>query len=122
MNVSISYLLLLEPPPFWRGEDSSSEEDDEEAPRPTFRPAPLPDVDVSVNSLINTPVAELNGGALNGLRTHCHPDNMTIVAEKSLIDDYEERYGPLALSDPSCGRRTQGSLNYELDTFRLKPF
>jgi len=104
----INTIIATEPPPFWRGEDSSSEEDDEDVPRPTFRPAPLPDVDVSVDSLINTPVDVLNGGALNGLRTHCHPDNMTIVADKSLIDDYEERYGPLALSDPSCGRRTQG--------------
>jgi len=85
-----------------------------EAPRPTFRPAPLPDVQVSIDSLINTPVAPIHGGDLTGLKTHCHPDNMTIVAEKSLIDEYEEKYGALALSDPSCGRRTQGSFNHQI--------
>ena len=105
--------ILLEPPPIWRGEDSSSEEEAEDVPRPTYKP--LPDVEISIDSLVNTPVAPINGGALNGLKTHCHPDNMTIVAEKALIDDYEERYGALALSDPSCGRRTQGSFNQEYD-------
>ena len=43
---------------------------------------------------------------------------MTIVAEKAMIDDYEKKYGPLALSDPSCGRRTQGSFHsiFQVDT------
>ncbi|CBY31275.1 unnamed protein product [Oikopleura dioica] len=112
----INSIIATEPPPIWRGEDSESEEtiDLAEAPRPNFRPAPLPDVQVSIDSLINTPVAPIHGGDLTGLKTHCHPDNMTIVAEKSLIDEYEEKYGALALSDPSCGRRTQGSFNHQI--------
>ena len=84
-------------------------EDDEEIARPTY--APLPDQEVSINNLFNTNVNEIIGKpeVIDSIKTHCNPDNMTIVAEKAMIDDYEKKYGPLALSDPSCGRRTQGS-------------
>ena len=45
---------------------------------------------------------------------------MTIVAEKAMIDDYEKKYGPLALSDPNCGRRTQGSFDSIFQKYSLE--
>ncbi|CAG5105137.1 Oidioi.mRNA.OKI2018_I69.chr1.g1866.t2.cds [Oikopleura dioica] len=102
------FIIETVAPPVYRADGG---EDHEEIARPTY--APLPDQEVSINNLFNTNVNEIIGKpeVIDSIKTHCNPDNMTIVAEKAMIDDYEKKYGPLALSDPSCGRRTQGK-NY----------